>query len=83
MEGFFSALPQHAFVQTAIATLLGAVLSVAGLGLSYGPDLPAGPTITLLAGGVYVLSAMIRQALDRRRPQLASARSVWPREIRE
>ena len=66
-----------------IATLLGAGLSIAGLALSYGPDLPAGPTIILLAGGVYVLSAMIRQVLDRRRAQRAAARSVWPGEIRE
>jgi len=35
-----------------IATLLGAVLSITGLALSYGPDLPAGPTIILLVGGV-------------------------------
>jgi zinc transport system permease protein len=32
-----------------IATLLGALLSISGLALSYGPDLPAGPTIILLA----------------------------------
>ena len=66
-----------------IATLLGAVLSIAGLALSYGPDLPAGPTIILLAGGVYVVSAMIKQILDRRRAQLAAARSVWPGGLRE
>jgi len=57
-----------------IATLLGAALSIAGLALSYGPDLPAGPTIILLAGAVYVVSATFRQILDRRRARLAVAR---------
>jgi len=55
-----------------IATLLGALLSIAGLALSYGPDLPAGPTIILLAGGVYVLSAAVTQMLNRRRAQRAT-----------
>jgi zinc transport system permease protein len=60
-----------------IATLLGAVLSISGLALSYGPDLPAGPTIILLVGGVYVLSAMLTQILDRRRARLAAARGAF------
>jgi zinc transport system permease protein len=55
-----------------IATVLGALLSVTGLALSYGPDLPAGPTIILLAGGVYVLSAVLMQVLGRRRAQQAA-----------
>jgi len=59
-----------------IATLLGAALSIAGLALSYGPDLPAGPTIILLAGAVYVVSATFRQVLDRRRARLAVERHV-------
>jgi zinc transport system permease protein len=59
-----------------IATLLGAVLSVLGLALSYGPDLPAGPTIILLVGGVYVLSAMLAQILDRRRAHLAAVQGA-------
>ncbi len=66
-----------------IATLLGAVLSIAGLGMSYGPNLPAGPTIILLAGGVYVLSATITQVLDRRRARLAAARGTWQGETGE
>lgn len=66
-----------------IATLLSAVLSIAGLALSYGPDLPAGPTIILLAGAVYVSSAVISQILDRRRAQLAAARGVWTGENHE
>jgi zinc transport system permease protein len=66
-----------------IATVLGALLSVTGLVLSYGPDLPAGPTIILLAGGVYVLSAVVTQVLDRRRAKLAATRGTWQGETRE
>ena len=55
-----------------IAMLLGSALSVAGLALSYGPDLPAGPTIVLLAGGVYVGSALFVQLVNRRRAQLSA-----------
>lgn len=40
-----------------IATALGALFSASGLALSYAPDLPAGPTIVLLAGAAYVASA--------------------------
>jgi len=55
-----------------IATLLGALLSISGLALSYGPDLPAGPTIILLTGGVYVLSAISAQVLNHRRARKAA-----------
>ncbi|MCB2261498.1 MAG: metal ABC transporter permease, partial [Candidatus Thiosymbion ectosymbiont of Robbea hypermnestra] len=54
-----------------LATLLGAAISTFGLALSYGPDLPAGPTIILLAGGVYILSALATRALARRRARLS------------
>lgn len=37
------------------ATLLGMLFTCGGLALSYGPDLPAGATIILLAGGAYLL----------------------------
>ncbi len=66
-----------------IATLLGAVLSITGLVLSYGPDLPAGPTIILLAGAAYVVSATVTQVFDRRRARLAAAWSRSQGEIRE
>ncbi len=52
-----------------IATLLGGVFTSAGLALSYGPDLPAGPTMVLLAGSVYVGSALLSRFLSRRRAQ--------------
>lgn len=50
-----------------IATLLGALLSIAGLAVSYGPDLPAGPTIILLTGVAYVFSAITAKILNHRR----------------
>ncbi|WP_040732119.1 metal ABC transporter permease [Thiocapsa marina] len=50
-----------------IATLLGGFFTSAGLALSYGPDLPAGATMILLAGSVYVVSAVLSRVLARRR----------------
>jgi zinc transport system permease protein len=50
-----------------LATLLGGVFTTLGLGLSYAPDLPAGPTMILLAGGVYILSALVSQFITHRR----------------
>ncbi len=50
-----------------VATLLGGVFTSTGLALSYGPDLPAGPTMILLAGAVYVVSALFSQLLTRQR----------------
>jgi zinc transport system permease protein len=61
-----------------IATLLGGVFTSAGLALSYGPDLPAGPTMVLLAGSVYVVSALLSRFLGRRRAQ-QSAVATEPR----
>jgi len=40
----------------ALATLLGMVFTSAGLALSYGPDLPAGATVIVVAGAAYLLS---------------------------
>ena len=54
-----------------LATLVSVTLTAAGLALSYGPDLPAGATIILLAGGVYLavtaaraLAARLRRASE-------------------
>ncbi len=60
----------------AIAMLLGAAFTSGGLALSYGPDLPAGPTMILLAGAVYVVSALgsgLRARLRARRGSSALA----------
>jgi zinc transport system permease protein len=57
-----------------IATLLGGVFTSAGLALSYGPDLPAGPTMILVAGSVYVVSAVLSRFLVRRRARRRARR---------
>ncbi|TVQ84989.1 MAG: metal ABC transporter permease [Chromatiaceae bacterium] len=58
-------------------TLLGSGLTSAGLALSYGPDLPAGPTIILLAGALYLSSAVLAWLRGRWRasPTLPAARA--------
>ncbi|KAA6187325.1 metal ABC transporter permease [Thiohalocapsa marina] len=58
------------------ATLLGAALTSSGLALSYAPDLPAGPTIILLAGALYVVSALIAGARARYRARRAALQRV-------
>lgn len=50
-----------------VATALGAVFTSGGLALAYAPDLPAGPTMILLAGAGYVASAVGSGLLRRRR----------------
>lgn len=51
-----------------LATLLGALLTTSGLALSYAPNLPAGPTIIVLAGSAYLLALIARHLwLDWRR----------------
>jgi len=45
-----------------LSTVLGSLFSIFGLALSYQPDLPAGPSIILLAGLVYILSALFSHA---------------------
>jgi len=42
------------------AVVLGAVFTSGGLALSYAPDLPAGATIILIAGSVYLISTVAR-----------------------
>jgi zinc transport system permease protein len=41
-----------------LAAFLSALLTTAGLGVSYGSDLPAGATTILLAAGVYMASQL-------------------------
>ncbi|WP_020393752.1 metal ABC transporter permease [Thiolinea disciformis] len=55
-----------------IATVLGSIFTSGGLALSYAPDLPAGPTIILLAGSAYVGSEIVR----RYRAQRLARRSI-------
>lgn len=59
-----------------LATMLGAAISTAGIALSYGPDLPSGPVIILLAGALYIASAIAHQRIARRRARTAIAASL-------
>ena len=43
-----------------VAIALGALFTSGGLALSYQPDIPAGATIILLAGGAYLVSTFAR-----------------------
>jgi zinc transport system permease protein len=58
-----------------LAAFLGVVFTAGGLSLSYGPDLPAGATIILLAGGVYMVSTIGTGLRRRLRVHRGSARS--------
>lgn len=48
-----------------IASALCALFTTAGLGISYGPGLPAGATIILLAGACYLVTAAGKSLLSR------------------
>jgi len=41
-----------------LSTLLGGVITSTGLAISWQPDLPPGPVMILLAGAIYILSAV-------------------------
>ena len=50
----------------ALAIVFSMVFTTAGLALSYGPDLPSGATIVVLAGGVYLAVTVGARLLRRR-----------------
>jgi zinc transport system permease protein len=56
-----------------LAVILGGVFTTGGLALSYGPDLPAGATMILLAGVAYLASTLLHRALQRRRTRAPAA----------
>jgi len=49
-----------------VSVLLGALFTSGGLALSYGPDLPAGATMVLLAGAGYIVSTLFTRLVRRR-----------------
>jgi len=57
-----------------VATLMGAAFTTGGLALSYQPDLPAGATIILVAGCVFLASSVGRALWLRYRPRREAAR---------
>lgn len=50
-----------------LATLLAAAFTTAGMAASYSPNLPPGAVIVAVAGGAYLLSAILAAALRRAR----------------
>jgi zinc transport system permease protein len=55
----------------ALSVLLGMIFTLAGLAVSYGPSLPSGATIVLIAGGVYILNTLVRKFMRQARKPLA------------
>ena len=60
------------------AVLLSMAITTAGLAVSYSPDLPAGATTIILAGGLYLAVLLAGLALGRRRAGRASAGNSPP-----
>jgi zinc transport system permease protein len=54
------------------ATMLGIMFTSGGLALSYAPDLPAGATMVLLAGAVYLISLVTKGLLTKYRKSKSS-----------
>jgi len=48
-----------------LSTLFTVLFTTAGMALSYGPDLPAGATIIIIAGAAYILVVFFHQAFYR------------------
>ena len=60
VAGFFSRRLWHMMILSAVFTIL---FTTAGLALSYKPDLPAGATIIILAGAVYLVAAVLTRLI--------------------
>jgi len=60
------------------AVALNCVITFAGLAISYGPDLPTGATMVVVAGAVYVAGALVGGAQRRLRKGAATAGSARP-----
>jgi zinc transport system permease protein len=58
------------------AILVSALLTTGGLAMSYGPDLPAGATIIVLSGAVYLVVALAGQLLARKNRAAGAERSA-------
>jgi zinc transport system permease protein len=51
----------------ALASLLAIAFTTAGLAVSYAPDLPAGATTIVIAGGAYLLTLVLRRFMTAKR----------------
>ncbi len=59
-----------------LAVALSAVATVGGLAASWGPDLPAGAMIVLVAGGLYLVAALAAVMRRRRAQRRAAGKDV-------
>jgi len=62
VAGYFS---RRMWVIMVLSVIFSMIFTTAGLVLSYGPDLPSGATIILLAGGSYILVASLERLYRR------------------
>ena len=62
VAGYFTRKIWHTMIA---ATLLSIIFTVVGLGFSYVPDLPAGSTIIIVAGSVYLITAVVNRIRKR------------------
>jgi zinc transport system permease protein len=73
IAGHFAGRLSH---MMAISVVVSALLTTGGLAVSYGPDLPAGATIIVLAGAVYLAVVAGARVAKGRRARLAASGSA-------
>jgi zinc transport system permease protein len=74
VAGYFS---RRLWQMMLVASVLSALLTTSGLAISYAPRLPAGATVIVLAGGLYLivmLAARLRTRLRARRAAAAASK---------
>jgi zinc transport system permease protein len=54
-----------------VASVLSALLTTSGLAISYGPSLPPGATVIVLAGGLYLVVMLLAHLRTRLRTRAA------------
>ena len=70
IAGYFSRTLWHSMLW---AMVLSALFTTGGLALSYGPDFPAGATVIVLAGAVYLVVTVLRRFVRRAPAKSGSA----------
>jgi zinc transport system permease protein len=75
VAGHFAKRLWHMMVLSAV---LSAVLTTAGLALSYSPDLPAGATIIVLSGAAYLATTLLHRPITALGRILVHARLLCP-----
>ncbi len=73
VAGHFTTRLSH---MMALSAVLSVLFTTSGLAVSYGPDLPAGATIILIAGAVYIVVAVWKRVWSERRQRAARREAV-------